>query len=440
LIVPLLSYPPPIPKKKKTKTAMPDANNPALAPPQPSQTRGRQRSASQDMGDPLATLACKGITKDNKADLKVLVVAMRTIIPPQGSSYSIKKTGAEQMTAICALLEEMQYHPTQQDDDAPVTKKQMDEALQRLSESIGMVAAKLPSDNTYVGVTRHGVATTDSPHKTTPLGIQEKQVTISLRKIDRNAKVLSLSLLELTSLCNSILTTYFARPEYGDIAMESPLRGTSRSQAGNITLTFKTKDNATHAKIHEGWIKNLDIQATILQRMYAVVVHNAPVGFHKEDGSAHDTIASLEEQNTENIIPHMLTHVAWLNGAAIRQTSRYGPLLLCFKSKEATNKIIDSRIVLDGALCQVSLYIPRPSKCFRCQNWGHCATECTREARCRKCAGAHNSMDHKCTHSGDCPAGTECKAEPSICPNCNGDHPSWVQSCPVAHQKGCNCW
>jgi hypothetical protein len=72
------------------------------------------------MGDPLVMLACKGIMKDKKNDIKALVSTIRSIIPP-GSNYSIKKPGADQLTAICMLLEDLHSAPC--GDDAPVTKK-----------------------------------------------------------------------------------------------------------------------------------------------------------------------------------------------------------------------------------------------------------------------------------------------------------------------------
>jgi hypothetical protein len=84
------------------------------------------------------------------------------------------------------------------------------------------------------------------------------------------------------TLCNSTLTTFFAQPENGVITMEAPIQGTSHSQLGNITLTFKTKDDTVCAKIHEEWVKILDVQTTIMQGMYAVIVHNAPASFTKK--------------------------------------------------------------------------------------------------------------------------------------------------------------
>jgi hypothetical protein len=98
------------------------------------------------MGDPLVLLACKGVTKDNKTDIKVLVAAIQSIIPTQG--YNIKKPGADQLTVICMLLEDLQHHSTPQDDNAPVTKKQLEEALQCLMDTINTAPTQPPADNT----------------------------------------------------------------------------------------------------------------------------------------------------------------------------------------------------------------------------------------------------------------------------------------------------
>jgi hypothetical protein len=61
-LFPLLYYPP-------SEMISLGTSNLTLAS-QPSQTHIWQCSASQDMGNPLFVLACKGITKDNKADIK----------------------------------------------------------------------------------------------------------------------------------------------------------------------------------------------------------------------------------------------------------------------------------------------------------------------------------------------------------------------------------
>ncbi|KAF8576366.1 hypothetical protein K439DRAFT_1283531, partial [Ramaria rubella] len=117
----------------------------------------------------------------------------------------------------------------------------------------------------------------------------------------------------------------------------------------------------------------------------------------------------------------------WLNGNDAREKSGRGPLMISFKSKEAANAAIDQSIAIKGTICSVSLYIPRPPQCYRCQDWGHRATECTGEAHC---AGPHTTAQHTCSHDDPCPADQCCNIDTAKCANCNGNHASWIRSCP----------
>jgi hypothetical protein len=65
------------------KMVTPVTNSQTLVP-QPSQQHVWQWSASQGMGDPLMTLACKGVNKENKADIKILVAAILFYYPNRG--------------------------------------------------------------------------------------------------------------------------------------------------------------------------------------------------------------------------------------------------------------------------------------------------------------------------------------------------------------------
>ncbi|KIJ30547.1 hypothetical protein M422DRAFT_186987, partial [Sphaerobolus stellatus SS14] len=77
--------------------------------------------------------------------------------------------------------------------------------------------------------------------------------------------------------------------------------------------------------------------------------------------------------------------LTWLNGSDARDRTKHGPLMLDFKSRKDANTAIDQGLTIDGTYCRVSLYIPRAPQCFRCQDWGHRATECSGEARCGRC-------------------------------------------------------
>lgn len=77
---------------------------------------------------------------------------------------------------------------------------------------------------------------------------------------------------------------------------------------------------------------------------------------------------------------------------------------------------------------RVSVYIPPPTRCYRCQRFGHIAGNCgSRKDRCPICAGPHpyQECQIKDTHR------SENKAS---CPNCRGPHPASYQGCPAYKQ------
>ena len=71
-------------------------------------------------------------------------------------------------------------------------------------------------------------------------------------------------------------------------------------------------------------------------------------------------------------------------------------------------------------------------QCFWCQDWGHQAMGCTREAQCGCCAGPHTTADHTCAHAHPCPAGQRCNINKLKCINCQGDYASWTHTFPAA--------
>lgn len=65
----------------------------------------------------------------------------------------------------------------------------------------------------------------------------------------------------------------------------------------------------------------------------------------------------------------------------------------------------------------VSLYIPNPLRCFKCQKYGHGKTTCKGQVVCSRCG----SIGHD---DRDCQAETKCA-------NCGGNHTAFAKECPT---------
>jgi hypothetical protein len=75
-----------------------------------------------------------------------------------------------------------------------------------------------------------------------------------------------------------------------------------------------------------------------------------------------------------------------------------------------------SRINAGYESCTVSEYIPNPLRCFRCQQFGHGQSACTKAAMCAKCGMPAHGTD-------DCSRNAHCT-------NCGGEHPAFAPVCP----------
>jgi hypothetical protein len=163
-----------------------------------------------------------------------------------------------------------------------------------------------------------------------------------------------------------IITNYIENNTENTPPMPQPLRGITKSAAGNITLTFKTLEDASRARVHANeWIRHIDMGATTPQRSYTVVAHNSPTDIWTEAEDFADAIDSLELSNPTDLPDgRQIANLAWLNSSEARDKTKRGPLLVSYKTKEAANDAIENGLVIEGVLCSVSLYIPRPLNAF----------------------------------------------------------------------------
>ena len=68
---------------------------------------------------------------------------------------------------------------------------------------------------------------------------------------------------------------------------------------------------------------------------------------------------------------------------------------------------------------KVKPYIPQPTRCAKCQGYGHIAAHCRRQARCVRCGEGHNVTD--------CPVKDDLTQ--AVCVNCKGQHSAAFKGC-----------
>ena len=64
----------------------------------------------------------------------------------------------------------------------------------------------------------------------------------------------------------------------------------------------------------------------------------------------------------------------------------------------------------------VTVYIPNPLRCFKCQKFGHRQKNCTGKTICAKC-GQEDYRSEECSNEAKCP-------------NCSGSHSAFSKNCP----------
>ena len=138
---------------------------------------------------------------------------------------------------------------------------------------------------------------------------------------------------------------------------------------------------------------------------------------HKSLNSCKGVIycKDLDETTTEEIVREMssqgVTEVHRLSkkqGETKVQTHTYF-LTFALSAVPETVKIGFLR-------CKVSVYVPAPMRCFKCQKFGHSSHKCKNNPVCERCG--HQAHENACS-------------QPPKCSNCKGDHSPRSKDCPT---------
>ena len=163
------------------------------------------------------------------------------------------------------------------------------------------------------------------------------------------------------------------------------------------------------------WEKLLGGAHTILP-MYGVVVHGAP----KYDIDVRSEHIDEVKEKIETANAVRVKHVCPLMCKPHNPEAPTESIIIFMEHAEEANASINNGICLGNRIFHIERYAPQYQikQCFCCQGYGHRAENCTREARCGRCAKTHETQ--------------ECSKDKKTasCAHCQGPHAAWHQSCP----------
>lgn len=68
----------------------------------------------------------------------------------------------------------------------------------------------------------------------------------------------------------------------------------------------------------------------------------------------------------------------------------------------------------------VRKYVEKPTRCYKCQNYGHIASKCQRPTRCQRCGLGNPTAEYQ----------PDTSTVSQRCLHCQGDHPTGDKACP----------
>ena len=101
---------------------------------------------------------------------------------------------------------------------------------------------------------------------------------------------------------------------------------------------------------------------------------------------------------------------------SFKEGNRSPTLTVIFQVEAPFN---DKSIIIRGLLLPVSIYIPKPIRCIKCNRFGHTSRFCKYDVRCVRCNKAHDY--------NDCPVKDQAEYR---CGNCHGNHSAAFRQCP----------
>lgn len=179
-----------------------------------------------------------------------------------------------------------------------------------------------------------------------------------------------------------------------------------------------TQEDADTLRRHDGWVrKSLDGARTRGDEWYPIRVDS----IHRSTALSRGKISEefLEAFKAENQVK-VVHKASWLSSHG----KHVGSLVIYLASAEEADRLLAQKtITVAGqmAFCNWFERLPHPTRCFRCNRYGHFQSRCPNKQACGFCTEEHSPQT--------------CTATNKKCAACGGPHAVTDSGCPTYKQE-----
>ena len=236
--------------------------------------------------------------------------------------------------------------------------------------------------------------------------VRTKQVLIDFTEQEDKVKFRNTSLAGIVDTANSALKEAGVSRADRFVSAAKMANGGILLEGSSIALVTKVNGDA----FSQMFLEAFSPSAVLRTRTYNTVAYFVPLtGVRPDTGQ---DLREIEEAN--RLQPNSIAGFRWIKHPSRRSlTQVMGHAVVSFKSPQAANSAIANGLVICQKRVNVAKDKKEPTRCMKCQKWGHMEIAClSAEDICGQCGGAHRS--------------TQCQGEPVFCTPCGKQgHPSW---------------
>ena len=242
--------------------------------------------------------------------------------------------------------------------------------------------------------------------------VRTKQVLIDFTEQEDKVKFRNTSLVGIVETANSALK---------EAGISGADRFVSAAKMANRGILLEGSSNALVTKVNgdatlQMFLEAFSQSAVMRTRTYNTVAYFVPLsGIRSDNGQ---DLREIEEAN--RLQPNSIAGFRWIKHPSRRSpTQVMGHAIVSFKNPQAANSAIANGLVICQKRVNVAKDKKEPTRCMKCQKWGHMAIACLSAGDvCGQCGGAHRT--------------TQCQGERVFCTPCGEQgHPSWDRDCPT---------